>query len=63
MRYNIIGSGSQGNSIMVQDIILLDCGLSFIKIKPFFKKIKIIFISHCRSQRPYTAIYYTKNSL
>lgn len=49
MRYNIIGSGSQGNSIIVQDIILLDCGLSFIKIKPFLKKIKIIFISHCRS--------------
>lgn len=52
MRYDIIGSSSKGNAIVVEDILLLDCGLSYSKVKPYLKKIKLIFISHCRSSRP-----------
>ena len=52
MRYNIVGSSSKGNAIVVEDILLLDCGISYKKLKNFLKKIKIIFISHCRSSRP-----------
>lgn len=46
MKYNIISSSSAGNSIVVEDIILLDAGVSFSKLKPYLKKIKLIFISH-----------------
>ena len=46
MRYEIIGSSSKGNAIVVEDILLLDCGVSYSKIKPYLGKVKIIFISH-----------------
>ena len=46
MKYNIIGSSSKGNAIVVEDKILLDCGVSYTKIKPYLKNIKLIFISH-----------------
>ena len=52
MRYNVIGSSSQGNAIVIEDVLLLDCGLPIAKIKPYLNKIKLIFISHCRSSRP-----------
>lgn len=46
MKYNIIGTGSSGNCIIVNDNIMLDCGLSYSKIKKYLKNIKLIFISH-----------------
>lgn len=52
MRYNIIGSSSNGNCILIEDILMLDCGISYSKIKDYLSKVKLIFISHCRSSRP-----------
>ena len=46
MKYEIIGSSSKGNSIVVEDILLLDCGVTYKKIKSYLNKIKLIFISH-----------------
>lgn len=46
MKYNIIGSSSKGNAIIVEDKILLDCGISYTKLKSYLKDIKLIFISH-----------------
>ena len=46
MKYDIIGSSSKGNSIIVEDILLLDCGVSYAKLKKYLSKIKLIFISH-----------------
>ena len=46
MKYEIIGSSSAGNCIVVEDILMLDCGLSYKKIKQYLKKVKLIFISH-----------------
>ena len=46
MRYDILGSSSNGNCIIVNNTIMLDCGLSYAKIKPYLKNIKLIFISH-----------------
>ena len=46
MKYEIIGSSSQGNAIVVEDFLLLDCGVSYKKLKPYLKNIKLIFISH-----------------
>ena len=49
MTYEIIGTGSKGNAIVVNDYLLLDCGLSYKKIEKYLDKIKIIFISHKHS--------------
>jgi len=46
MKYKILGTGSSGNCIIVNDNVMLDCGLTYSKIKPYLKKIKLIFISH-----------------
>ena len=46
MNYNIVGSSSKGNCIVVDDILMLDCGVSYNKIKKYLSKVKIIFISH-----------------
>lgn len=46
MKYKIIGSSSKGNCIVVEDILMLDCGLSYARIKPYLKNVKLMFISH-----------------
>ena len=46
MKYNILSTGSKGNCIIINDYLMLDCGLSYKKIESYLDKIKIIFISH-----------------
>lgn len=46
MKYNIIGSSSKGNCIIVEDVLMLDVGVSYSKIKKYLPKVKLIFISH-----------------
>ncbi len=46
MKYEIINSSSKGNAIVVEDILLLDVGVSYSKIKKYLNKIKLVFISH-----------------
>lgn len=46
MEYEIIGTGSNGNCIVLNKYIMLDCGLSYSKVKSYLQDIKVIFISH-----------------
>lgn len=46
MKYNIIGSSSKGNSIIVEDKLLLDVGMTYKKIKPYISNVKLVFVSH-----------------
>ncbi len=43
--YTIIGTGSKGNSVKI-DNILIDIGLPYAKIEPYLKDIDYIFITH-----------------
>lgn len=49
MNYTIISTGSKGNAILLENGILLDCGVSFKSIKPYLKDIKLVFITHAHS--------------
>ena len=49
MNYEILNSGSDGNTIIINDFFMLDCGLSYKKIKDYINKVKVIFISHSHS--------------
>jgi len=49
MNYNIINTGSDGNAIIIEDIILIDCGVSFKKMKDYYKKLQIVFLTHIHS--------------
>ena len=46
MKFSVNGSSSKGNNIIVENILMLDCGLSYFKTATNLSKVKIIFISH-----------------
>ncbi len=49
MHYSIINSGSDGNAIVIENMILIDCGVSFKKLKDYYRDLKLVFISHRHS--------------
>lgn len=49
MNYSIIQTGSSGNATVIEDIILIDCGISFKKIEPYYKKLKLVLLTHIHS--------------
>lgn len=46
MKYKIINSGSDGNGLIVEETILIDCGVTFKSLKEYYKKIKIVLLTH-----------------
>lgn len=46
MLYNIISTGSKGNALVIEDKILIDCGVSFSKLKQCYKKLQIVLLTH-----------------
>lgn len=46
MRYNIISTGSHGNAVVLQDIILIDCGVTFKALQEVYKALKIVLLTH-----------------
>jgi len=46
MNVEVLASGSSGNAVIINEEILLDCGVSFKKLEPYYKKLKLVFISH-----------------
>ena len=46
MNYKIINSSSEGNGLIIEDTILIDCGITFKKIIKDYKKIKIVLLTH-----------------
>ena len=49
MKYEILGTGSSGNCVILNKSIMLDCGLTYKQVKQYLKDTKLIFISHRRS--------------
>lgn len=46
MNYNIISTGSKGNAVIFDDIVLIDCGVPFKRLKPFYKDLKAVCLTH-----------------
>lgn len=49
MNYNIISSCSKGNAVILKDIVLIDCGVNFKKLEKYYKKLKIVLLTHIHS--------------
>lgn len=49
MNYEIINSGSDGNCIIINGNFMIDCGVSYKRIKSILKNIRLIFVSHSHS--------------
>ena len=47
--YNIISTGSQGNAVIINKYILIDCGVSFKALEPFYRDLSIVLLTHIHS--------------
>ena len=50
MNYKIISSCSSGNAVIIKDIILIDCGVTFKRLQKYYKNLKIVINTY--SHRP-----------
>lgn len=46
MKCKVISTGSKGNAVIVNDEILVDCGVPYKKIEPYADKLKIVLLTH-----------------
>lgn len=49
MNYKIISTGSKGNAVILNDEILIDCGVPYKAIKPYVKGLKLVLLTHIHS--------------
>ena len=45
----VLASGSEGNAVLYNQSVLIDCGVSFATIKPYISSINLLCISHCHA--------------
>ena len=46
MTYNILATGSSGNAVIINDSILIDCGVPFKTLEPFVKDLRLVLLTH-----------------
>lgn len=46
MIYNIISTGSKGNAVILNNRILIDCGVSYKAIAPYVKDLQLVLLTH-----------------
>lgn len=49
LRYHVIATGSQGNAVLIQDAILIDCGVPFRSLRPIYRQIRLVLLTHIHS--------------
>ena len=52
MEYKILASCSSGNAVIIRDVMLIDCGVTFKRLQKYYKKLKIVLLTHIHSLRP-----------
>lgn len=49
MTYEIIATGSSGNAVVINDLIMIDCGVPFKELEHVRKKLKLVLLTHAHS--------------
>ena len=49
LSYNIISTGSRGNAVILDDTVLIDCGVSFKALRPVIRPLKLVLMTHSHS--------------
>jgi len=44
--YKIISTGSQGNAVVINNTILIDCGVHFKALREHYKSLKLVLLTH-----------------
>lgn len=46
MTYEIISTGSKGNAVILDGEILVDCGVSWKRLRPYAQKLRLVLLTH-----------------
>jgi phosphoribosyl 1,2-cyclic phosphodiesterase len=46
MKHQIIKSGSSGNAVVLEDKILIDCGVPFKALRPYVQALRLVLLTH-----------------
>ena len=46
MNYNIIASSSKGNAVIINEKVMIDCGVPFLRLKDHYKNLQLVLLSH-----------------
>lgn len=46
MHYSVINTGSDGNATVLNHKVLIDCGVTFKKLKPYIKNLQLVLLTH-----------------
>lgn len=46
MNYKVINTGSDGNATVLNGKVLIDCGVTFKKLKPYIKNLQLVLLTH-----------------
>jgi len=46
MTYDILATGSSGNAVVIEDSILIDCGVPFKALKEHHRNLRLVLLSH-----------------
>lgn len=49
MTFNVIATGSTGNAVVINDSILIDCGVPYKALEPVKKGLKLVLLTHVHS--------------
>lgn len=49
VKYEIIATGSQGNAVIIENKILIDCGVPFKSLTKQYKNLKLVLLTHIHS--------------
>ena len=49
MNFNVISTGSNGNAVVINDSIMVDCGVPFKALQEVKKQIKLVLLTHVHS--------------
>ena len=53
IKYEILSSGSKGNAVIINDHILIDCGVPFKVIEPYLQNLSLVLLTHIHSDHFY----------
>lgn len=49
VRYQIVASGSKGNAAVLEDCVMIDCGVPFSTLKNVYKDLRLVLLTHIHS--------------
>ena len=53
MNYNIISTGSKGNAVVLNDCLLIDCGINYKQLSPYVSGLQLVLLTHIHGDHFY----------